>query len=63
MAELGASGLAGRICQAAILDIVIHTRVLSVLFDPEPGAVVGVVFPSKPTVMVLVEHIELELLW
>ena len=34
-AELGALGLAGRTCQALILDIVIHTQVPPVLFDPE----------------------------
>ena len=37
--------------------------VLPVLFDPEPGAMVGVVSPSKPTVVVLIEHKGLELLW
>ena len=63
MAELGALGLAGRTCQATILDIVIHTRVLRVLFDPEPGAMVGVVSPSELTVVVLVENVALELLW
>ena len=46
-----------------ILDIVIHTRVPPVLFDPEPGAMMGVVSPSEPTVVVLVEHKGLELLW
>ena len=62
-AELGASGLAGGTCQASILDIIIHTRVLPVLFDPEPGAMMGVVSPSEPTVVVLVENVGLELLW
>ena len=49
--------------QAIILDIVIHTRVPPVLLDPEPGAMMGVVSPSEPTVVVLVEHKGLELLW
>ena len=62
-AELGASGLAGRTCQATILDIIIYTRVPPVLFDPEPGAMMSVVSPSEPTVVVLVEHKGLELLW
>jgi len=62
-AELGALGLAGRACQAMILNIIIHTRVPLILFDPEPGAVVSMVSPFKPTVVVLVEHIRLKFLW
>jgi len=42
-AELGASDSA---CQARILDIIIHTRVLPVLFDPEPSAMVSMESPS-----------------
>jgi len=46
--------------QAIILDIVIHTRVSPVLFDPEPGVMVGVVFPSQGVGVVMEGQLEVQ---